>query len=235
MAERWELLTVAMASAVIVMVAFSNVASLASPPSSLSPSCDSLSLTRKNFPTLETSFQFVCGRQSVSDGRLSITVNGYRFADGKSVDWQCPPGIQNGSSTSCTISEFLLLVNATIKNVGGGNTSVGPSFGVSMSSTTGPPVGNGAELGANALFPGQRPGSSIPSQNGGVYLPPGASASYWLIFLPPSVNQSSARNLSLQYLAFREVHYGGIWQGGGGFACGPCETPNVELIVVGGA
>src|SRR5207302_2866927 len=120
MAERWEFLTVAMASAVIVMVAFSTVASTAGPPSSLSPSCDSLSLTRKTFPMMDTSFQFVCGRQSVSDGRLLITVNGYRFADGKSVDWQCPPGVHNGSSTSCTISDFLLLVNATIENVGGG-------------------------------------------------------------------------------------------------------------------
>ncbi len=234
MTERWELLTVATASAAIVLVAVSSVSLAVPPSSSLSPSCDSLSLTRKNFPTRETSFQFVCGRQSVSDGRLSITLNGYRFAEGKSVDWQCPAGIHNGSSTSCTISDFLLLVNATIENVGGGNTSIGLGFGVSMSNTEGPLVGNGGEFGADALFPGQHPSASMPSQNGGVYLPPGAKVSYWLIFtLPPSVNQSNSHNLSLQYLVYREVSYGGNWKGGGGFACGPCEKPNVDLILVG--
>ena len=145
MTERWELFSLATASAAIVLVAVSSVTSMAVPSSSLSPSCDSLSVNRKTFPTMETSFQFVCGRQSVSDGRLSITLNGYRFADGKSVDWQCSAGIHNGSSTSCTISDFLLLVNATIENIGGGNTSVGPNFWVSMSNAAGAPVGSSGD------------------------------------------------------------------------------------------
>src|SRR2546423_1144137 len=132
MTERWELLSVALASA-IAMVAVSSVSSFAGPPPPPSPTCDALSVNPKNSPFTYSSFQYVCGRQSVSDGRLSITLNGYRFADGKSIDWQCPAGIHNGSSTSCTISDFLLLVNTTIENVGGGNTSVGSHFWVSMS------------------------------------------------------------------------------------------------------
>jgi len=232
MAERWELLTVAMASAVIVMVAVSSVASTVGPSPSLSASCDSLSVTRKTFPTMETSVQFVCGQHSVSDGRLSVALNGYRFAAGKSVDWQCGPGVHNGSSTTCTMSEFLLFVNATIENVGGGNTSIGPYFTAWLRSPVEANVSNG-ELGVDALFPGQHPGTTIPIQNGGFYLPPGARMSYWLIFYIPGVNQSNARGWSLQYLGLRERGYGGNWVGGG-LACGPCRDANAQLIVVGG-
>jgi hypothetical protein len=229
-ARRTLLATAAAMVAVILGVA---VAATASPQQSLSPSCDALSVTPKNYPFAESSFAYVCGQQSVSDGRLSVTLNGYRFADGSSIDWQCPAGSHNGSSSSCPVSGFFLLVNATIQNVGSGNASVGPSFQVWMSDTAGSPVENG-ELGANASFPGQHPSSSIPSVDGGVYLPPGAKASYWLIFNLPGVSQRDTPDLTLKYLVLRELSYGGEWEGGS-FACGPCETPDVQLIVTGAA
>jgi hypothetical protein len=234
MIARRTLLPVATASAAVVVVAAVFAASMASSPASLSPSCDSLAVTPKNSPFTGGSSEYVCGRQSVSDGRLSITLNGYRIADGKSIDWQCPADIHNGSSHSCSISDFLLLVNATIQNVGSGNTSIGLSFWVWLSNSAGAPVENG-EFGANALFPGQHPNASIPSQNGGLYLPPGAKASYWLIFVLPGVNQSNAHDLSLQYLMMWEQHYGGKYEGGGAFACGPCERLDVHLTVTGAA
>jgi hypothetical protein len=222
--------TIAIAIAVILGVA---VAAMANSQPPLSPSCDSLSITPNNYPFTEKSFGYVCGRQSASDGRLSITLNGYRFADGSSIDWQCPASFHNGSSTSCSISGFFLLVNATIQNVGSGNASVGPTFQVSLSNAAGAPVKNG-ELGANASFSGH-PDASIPSESGSVYLPPGAVVSYWLIFNLPGVNQSDTPNLGLQYLVLRELSYGGAWDGGGAFACGACEKPDVQLIVTGAA
>jgi hypothetical protein len=227
-ARRILLPTTALAVAVIVGVA---VATMANPQLPLSRSCDSLSITSRNYPFMENSFGYVCGRQSVSDGRLSITLNGYRFADGSSIDWQCPAAFHNGSSTSCSIPGFFLLVNATIQNVGSENASVGPTFQVSLSNTAGAPVKNG-ELGANASFSGH-PDASIPIESGGVYLPPGAIASYWLIFNLPGVNQSDTPNLALQYLVLRELSYGGAWDGGGAFACGTCQKPDVQLIVTG--
>ena len=128
--------------------------------------------------------------------------------------WQSASGFHNGSSTTCTMSEFLLFVNATIENVGGGNTSIGPYFTAWLRSPVGANVSNG-ELGVDALFPGQRLGTTIPSHSGGVYLSPGAKVRYWLIFYIPGVNQSNAQKWSLQYLSLREFGYGGNWVGEG--------------------
>jgi len=210
--------------AAVAVVAAVSATSTASPPSSLSPSCDSLSVTPKTFPNADLSVRFVCGRQSVSDGKLSITLNGYRFADGRSLDWPCPAGVINAS---CAAADFPLLVNATIENVGGGNTSIGPTFTVWLRNPAGAQLANG-ELAAGILFPGQHPNASM---TGGVYLPPGAKVSYWLVFYVPGANESNVRGWSLQYLSLRVLGYGGDWMGGG-LTC-PCGSADDQLVVVG--
>ncbi|MDA4117042.1 MAG: hypothetical protein OK455_01710 [Thaumarchaeota archaeon] len=75
----------------------------------LSPSCNSLGVNSGKLPIAGPGLEYVCGRSPVSDGRLSITLNNYHFADGAGIQWKHGSG---GRSV-------YLLVNATIENVGG--------------------------------------------------------------------------------------------------------------------
>ncbi len=170
---------------------------------------------------------YVCGTGSASDGRLSITVNNYDFSQGRDIPFQ-PPG-------SVGPSEVFLLVNATITNVGDGNTSIGPSFEVQVITSGGESTENG-EYGDSVTFPNEYPNSSLPIPNGGVYLPPKASLTAWLLFYIPttaSANNQTTISLSgyaLQHLMYREYYYGGDFSNGG-FSCGPCQNPKVEFII----
>jgi hypothetical protein len=194
----------------------------------LSPSCKALSIDSKNYPLTENGFSYACGLQSTSDGRLRISLNNYHFADGNAIQWQCSGAVLNGSA-SCSSSGIYMLVNATIENVGSGDAPIGPDFRVLLNESDGHTVGNG-EFGANAVFPGQVPDTSVTSVSGGTYLPPGGTANYWFIFYIPGVTLAGTQSLTLRYLVWPEWSYGGTWSNGG-FSC-PCESPQVQLVVL---
>lgn len=199
-----------------------------SSPSSLSASCDSLSVRPTNYRGQQPGFSYVCGQSSVSDGRLLITLNNYRFSEGSLIDWQCSSTHLNASS-GCSTSGVFVLANVTIANVGGMGASVGPSFNVVMTDGN-EQVGNG-ELGADATFPGQFPSSSMPSRSGGTYIPPGGRETYWLLFNFPTLAPGDIQNLRLRYLVLAEQDYGGTWDGSG-FIC-PCQDVHTQLILLG--
>jgi hypothetical protein len=215
---------------VIVALVVAATAFLVSSPNQFSTSCTSLGIGSATYHNPEPGFEYVCGRTSVSDGRLLITLNNYRFAGGSSIDWVCSGAVINGS-TECSSSDVYLLVNATIKNVGEGNASIGADFYVSLNNSVGQSVGNG-EYGTNAVFPGQYPNASVPAQNGGTYLPPGGRVTYWFIFYVPNTGLKDTQNLRLQYLDWTEIGYGGTWMENGGFRC-PCQDTHVHLVVLG--
>ena len=213
----------------IVSMVIAATAFLVSNPNPFSASCVSLGIDSDTFPNPNPSFTYICGQTSVSDGRLSITLNNYRFADGGSIDWVCSGAVINGSS-GCSSSGVYLLVNATVRNVGSGNASVAADLYVQLNNTAGPAIANG-EYGANAVFPGQRPNAAVPAQNGGTYLSPGGGTTYWFIFYMPNVALKDTPNLKLWYLGWPEWEYGGTWEGNGGFRC-PCVDVHVQLVVL---
>jgi hypothetical protein len=217
---------------VIVTLVVAATAFLVSNPNPFSMSCVSLGIDSATFPNPNQGFTYVCGRASVSDGRVSITLNNYHFADGASIDWVCSGAVINGSS-GCSSSGVYLMVNATIRNVGGGNASVGADFYFHLNNSMGSAIENG-EYGANAVFPGQRPNASVPAQSGGTYLPPGGVVTYWFIFYLPNIALKDTPNLKLWYLSWPEWEYGGAWEGSGGFRC-PCMDTHVGLVVLGTA
>jgi len=217
--------------ALVVIVSFGvgATAFLVSNHNPFSASCTSLGIDSTTIPNPDPGFNYVCGQTSVSDGRLSITLNNYHFADGGSIGWVCSEAVANGSS-GCSSSGVYLLVNATIRNVGNGNASVGPDLYFRLNNTMGPAIGNG-EYGANAEFPGQHPNASVPAEGGGTYLPSGGGATYWFIFYVPNVALKDTANLKLWYLSLPEWQYGGTWEGNGGFGC-PCVDTHVQLVVL---
>jgi hypothetical protein len=195
-----------------------------------SPSCASLSVSWNGLARQQGGYSYLCGLGSVSDGRLAITLNNYRFVDGSTIDWRCPGTSLNGSS--CLSSGVYLIANVTVDNVGKGNTSMGPSLYFDANNSAGQSIANG-EYGADAVFPGLSPNASIPAVGGGVHLPPGASVTYWYIFYAPKVAVSDVHDLTLHWLSYAEVEYGGTWNGYGNSCVPvPCQDPMTELIVV---
>ncbi len=223
------LVAVALVGALLAGVIAFNT--LESGPDVPSASCAALSITWNDIPRQQSGFGYVCGSGGVSDGRLTMTLNNYHFADGHTINWVCPSTSLNGSSP-CTSSGVYLLANVTVKNIGQGNTSIGPTLYASVNSSTSQPIGNG-EYAANATFAQLNPNESIPAVNGGVFLPPGAKVTYWFIFYIPNVVMSDVPNLKLFWLSLVELEYGGTWDGGS-FSCVPvqCQNPMTELVVL---
>lgn len=197
-----------------------------------SPSCAALSVAWTNLPYQQSGFRYFCGQNAVTDGRIKISLDSYRFADGSSIDWVCPSNVDNGSSR-CSSSGIFLLANITVENVGSGNTSIGPTFFAQVNDSSGTLIANG-EYGADAVFPGQNPSTSIPPVDGGTFLPPAAKATYWFIFYMPNTALSDVPSLKLHSLSFPELSYGGDWLGGGSYRCMPvpCQNPDTELIIL---
>ena len=211
------------------VVAYSSQSALSPYPS---PSCAALKITRNSLASSNLIKTYVCGSSEVSDGNLKMTLNDYLFSVGSAIDWVCPGGYNaNHSSPSCSSSGVYLLANITITNIGGGNASIGPDLQVNA--TDGYRPASNSEYGANAVFPGQYPNSSIPAQGGGVFLPPGSSRTYWYIFYMPQVPASDIPNLKLNLISVNDQLYGGDWEGGGSFRCIPksCQDPATELTV----
>ena len=220
---------------VVVLIAGSVVAyssrSVSSPYPS--PSCAALKITRNSVATTNLIKTYLCGSGNVADGNLKMTLNDYLFSVGRAIDWVCPGGYNaNLSSPSCSSSGVYLLANITIANIGEGNASIGPNLYVNATDNNVP--ASNSEYGANAVFPGQYPNSSIPAQGGGVFLPPGSSKTYWYIFYMPQVPAGDISNLKLDLISMNELQYGGDWVGGGSFRCIPvsCQDPATDLIVV---
>jgi len=167
-----------------------------------SPSCRALSLGWSDIPRQQGGFTYMCGLGSVSDGRIDLTLNNYRFADGSTIEWQCS-GALNGSS-GCSSSGVYLLANVTLTNIGEGDAPIGPDLYVNVSDTGSPSlhIGNG-EYGADAIFPGQYPNRSIPAVSGGTYLPskavagPGACAAAGIAITDAAIAKSTFERPSM--------------------------------------
>ena len=159
---------------IIVIIIFASILVLAAVPK-IPASCTSV--ITSGFKYTQSGYNYVCGSGSASDGRLDIVMHNYYFAQGRDIPFQ-PPGSEDPA-------EVFLLVNVSISNVGGGNTSVGGSFYAHATDNSGNSVGNG-ELLANVTFANEYPNQSMPSNNGVLYLAPGAKLDLWLVFYIPS-------------------------------------------------
>jgi hypothetical protein len=197
--------------------------------SKLSASCVSVIGSMTNVTT--PGYSYVCGSGSASDGRLSVSVHGYRFDQAKNIQFQ------NSSNQQPLLpDEVVLLVNASIANIGGGNVSIGGGWWAWILNGTYSILNT--NLIANATFPNTYPNQTIPDVNGGLYLAPGGKADLWLFFYVrfqnvQSSNINQASGFKLEFVTFYENSYGGTYLGGGAYDCRkvPCQTPHVEFIV----
>jgi hypothetical protein len=223
--RRYGILKVSAVIGVVILLAVGANVALTANSEYLSASCNSLGVNSGKLPIAGPGLEYVCGRNSVTDGRLSITLNNYNFADGSNIEWEHGSG---GSSV-------YLLVDATIENVGGGGAHMGPFFSVWLSNSTGGPVFSLSEYEADAVFPGQSPNASVPAP-ASTYLPPGGNVSYWFIFnMDPKVSLESTHGLKVQYLVWQEFSYGEILSDSGQWECGQCSNAQAKasLVVLG--
>jgi hypothetical protein len=178
-----------------------------------------------------------CGTGQASDGRLSITVNNYHFAQTSGISFHFAQNQQ-----APLPDEVFLLVNVTVQNIGGGNTSLGAAWGAAL--LNGTSYVYGTNFVANASFPGTYPNETIPDylqpgRGSAIDLPPGSTTNFWVIFyIPFGVNIAStditkATSLKLQLVTFKELTYGGDAEGYGAFNCQKvaCQNPNAEFVI----
>jgi len=216
---------------VVAVLALAALVALYYPrPSQLSQACSSV--IGQNSIVEQPGYSYACGAGQASDGRLMVTFHGYRFSTAKEIDF-----VYGKNQAHLFPSEVILLVNATITNVGGGNVSIGGGwFAWVRNGSDWAPVSN---IILNASFPGTHPRLSIPDSNGGLYLAPNARADLGLMFyvsFGPSPKGSDLNETSafrLEYLTFNENSYGGTYLGGGAYVCKSvaCPNPDTELIV----
>ena len=232
--RRWPLLIAVLVAA--GLVAGSAVLYAAQrPPAYPSASCEARAVGW-NSVERQSGLSYLCGSGSVSDGRLNMTLNSYRFVNGETTTWPCIGNGLNGTTTGATTCRLgdgvFLLANVTFTNIGSGNTSISCCLYANV--TDGLEfVGNG-EYGINAEFPGSYPNQSVPAFNGGAFLPPGSSVTYWFVFGLPSTSVKDITSLKLNTLSKVERGYGGDWDGGGGVNCihVACQNPMTDLGVV---
>jgi len=221
---RWKiLLLVTIISAIIItasLVAIQNNAS------KLSPECQSLVASGLKLQP-ESGFTYICGNMTASDGRLSVTVHNYRFAQAQNISFENSPNEPKPAP-----QDIFAIVNTTVVNVGNGNFTLGGGFLVQVAGNSFPPVQN-TDFSINATFPGEYPNRTLPNISGGVYMPPGARVDFRALFFVPNATSTIMPSLSLQYFGYRELRYGGNYIGGGGFSCisGTCQTTLTELII----
>lgn len=184
----------------------------------------------------QNGFAHVCGIGQATDGRLKITYHNYHFAQRKDIQFQFSPNQQ-----SPLPYEIFLLVNVTVANIGGGNTSLGAGFEMALMNGTSY-VGT-TQFIANATFPDTFPNQTIPNYLGSVenimYLPPNSTVNLWLIFYVSfpklqSTNINQTSNFKPTLLTYREFTYGGTFVSlAGGFDCRkvPCQNANTEFII----
>lgn len=181
-------------------------------------------------------YDFVGGNGTASDGRVSITVNGYRIVNASTIAWVNEP-----CCPSPSVRASLLMVDATIKNIGSGNTSVSPFFSYWENKTTGQITY--ADIGPhNASFPaGDSPNMTFPTYLSGSVAPalgPKQSLRMWLffqIYLPgPQQPTVKAMNSTLKFvgLMYLEHEYGGDILQNRVLSChpNPCQQLSTELF-----
>ncbi|MEM3191212.1 MAG: hypothetical protein QW292_03810 [Candidatus Parvarchaeota archaeon] len=181
-------------------------------------------------------YDHVCGVGEASDGRLKITYHNYHFAQAKDIQFQFSPNQQ-----SPLPDEVFLLVNVTVANIGGGNTSLGAGF--EMVVMNGTSYVDTTQFIANVTFPNTFPNQTIPNYLGSVeniiYLPPNSTVNLWLIFYVSfpklqSTNINQTSNFKPILLIYRELGYGGTFVSlAGGFDCRkvPCQNTTTEFII----
>ena len=183
---------------------------------------------------IQTGFTPVCGVDEASDGRLDIAVHNFHFAQAKDIQFHFAPNQQ-----SPLPDEVFMVVNVTVENVGGGNTTVGAGWEAEILNSTSYVEGVTNFI-ANATFHNTYPNQTIPNyaQWAGLYLPPGSHSDFWIFFYVPfptvdSSNIVETSNFRLQFLVYRELSYGGTYLGNGSMNCRTiaCQTPDVEFIV----
>ena len=192
--------------------------------------CDSLLPSSSTY--FESGLTPVCGINDASDGRLMITLNNYHFAQAKDIQFHFSTNEQPPLP-----NEVFLLLNVTVDNLGGGNTSIGGGWQVALQNGTSL-LPESSNFIANATFPDTLPNQTIPDRRGGLYLPPGSNVSLWIFIYIPLGNPVSSdinrtSDLSLQFLMYKELSYGGTYEGDGAFGClkVACTKPNVQFII----
>ena len=192
--------------------------------------CDSALPSSSTY--FENGFTPVCGINDASDGRLRITFNNYHIAQAKDIQFQFSPNEQPPLP-----NEVFLLLNVTVDNLGGGNTSIGGGWQVVLLNGTSS-LPESSNFIANATFPGTFPNQTIPDRNGGLYLSPGSNVSLWVFIYIPlgnsvSSNINKTSDFRLQFLMYRELTYGGTYEGDGSFGClkVACTNPDVQFII----
>jgi hypothetical protein len=195
---------------------------------SFSPDCSEV--IGRDTRIAQAGYSYSCGSTTASDGMLSITYHDYHFAVAKDLDLNFHSTNDTGPQ-AIDSNEVFLLVNITLTNVGSGNTSVGGGWSAWV--TNGKSWVSTTDTFVNASFPDTYPNQTLPGGNGGLYLPPGATADLWLFFSveTPSINQTAG--FQLQYLTFIDQDYGGTYLGGGAYNCQQvaCTDPKTELII----
>jgi hypothetical protein len=179
-------------------------------------------------------YTHVCGADNASDERLNITVHNYHFADAKEILFHFAPNEQ-----AVPQDEVFLLVNITVQNVGGGNTSIGAGFQAAVQNGTS--FADATQTIVNASFPDSYPDQVIPDYEykcGCLFLPPGAVVNLWLFFNIALIRLTSSdlnqtANFKLQLLTYQENGYGGNYEGYGGFNCQviPCQETHTEFLI----
>jgi hypothetical protein len=154
------------------------------------------------------------GVKTVSDGRLSTTIDNYSYVSGT----QLGPGWGGNA--------MFLLTYVTIVNVGNGNASVGSFFvNVMMGQVK---VGNTNIIGSSVL-PGAFP-LSLSKSYGGLNLVPHEQATGWIAFYLPNVSESNIPTLNFVSFYWYEQSYGGNYVGNGGYLP-PIEHLKIEFVV----
>ena len=224
---------------IAIMIAISGAVVLAEYHSGNRPLGSNVTLCNSLIPNassyFETGLTPVCGAGQASDGRLNITVHNYYFAQEKDVLFQFASNEQTPLPY-----EVFMFVNVTVVNVGGGNTSIGAGWEAVLLNGTSP-VNGVTNFIANATF-ASYPNRTIPDYEGECgcfFLPPGSRVDFWVIFYVPfgthvvSTNINQAQGFKLKIMMYRELGYGGIWIGYGGFNCQKvaCQEPDVQFII----
>ena len=203
--------------AISVQVAIVLIAALTTGSEYVSPSCSALGVTFSDLPASGPGVQYSCGRGTVSDGRLSITLNNYHFAEGASIEGVGGQGVY-------------LLVNATVENLGDGGAHMWNYFSVTLTNGTAPAADFSARN-PSAVFPGQFPNTSAPASP--AELPPHSSATYWFLFGSESaVSLNGTRNVKLKQMVWHEYDYGEVMSEYGQWECGQCTDLQTRVLVL---
>ncbi|HMD78836.1 MAG TPA: hypothetical protein VKF39_02515 [Nitrososphaerales archaeon] len=176
-----------------------------------------------------------CGVGSATDGRLNIIVHNYHFSQARDINFSFGP-----RELGPPPNDIFLLLNVTVVNVGGGNASIVTDWAAAMWNGTGY-SGTASNFAANATFSHTYPNRVIPdSTSPSLYVPAGSRVDFWVfLYIPYGPNPTNSdfdqvKAWSLRYVAYEQPGYGGIYEGGGAYACNlgvPCLDIYQEYLI----